>query len=42
MDIVQLAILTAALIVIVAIGVAAAAWMQQRADPALSVRAGLE
>ena len=42
LDISQLAILTAALIVIVAIGVAAAAWMQQRADPALSVRAGLE
>jgi putative ABC transport system permease protein len=41
-DIGQLAVLTAALIVIVAIGVAAAAWMQQRADPALSVRAGFE
>jgi hypothetical protein len=42
MDIVQLAILTGAMIVIVAIGVAVAAWMQQRTDPALSVRAGLE
>jgi putative ABC transport system permease protein len=42
MDIGQLAVLTGALIVIVGIGVAAAAWMQQRADPALAVRAGLE
>jgi hypothetical protein len=41
-DIGQLAVLTGALIVIVAIGVALAAWVQRRADPAAAVREGLE
>ena len=42
MDVGQLVVLTGALMVIVGVGVAAAAWMQQRADPALSVRGGIE
>jgi putative ABC transport system permease protein len=41
-DIGQLVVLTGALMVIVGVGIAAAAWMQQRADPVLSVRAGIE
>ena len=41
-DIGQLAILTGALVVIVAIGVALAAWVQRRTDPAAAVREGLE
>lgn len=41
-DIGQLAILTGVLVVIVAIGVALAAWVQRRTDPAAAVREGLE
>ena len=41
-DIGQLAVLTGALVVIVAIGVALAAWVQRRTDPAAAVREGLE
>lgn len=41
-DVTQLALLTAALVVIVVIGVALAAWAQRRADPARAVREGLE
>jgi putative ABC transport system permease protein len=41
-DIGQLAVLTGGLVVIVAIGVALAAWVQRRTDPAAAVREGLE
>ncbi len=41
-DLEQLAVLTAVLLAIVAIGVALAAWMQRRADPARAIREGLE
>jgi putative ABC transport system permease protein len=41
-DIGQLAVLTGALVVIVAVGVALAAWVQRRTDPAAAVREGLE
>ena len=41
-DIGQLAILTGALVVIVGIGVALAAWVQRRTEPATAVREGLE
>jgi putative ABC transport system permease protein len=42
LDLGQLAALTAALLLIVAIGVAMAAWAQRRADPAQAVRTGIE
>jgi putative ABC transport system permease protein len=38
----QLVVLTGALLVIVAIGVALAAWAQRRADPASAIRSGIE
>jgi HAMP domain-containing protein len=41
-DIGQLAVLAGALVVIVAVGVALAAWVQRRTDPAAAVREGLE
>src|SRR3990170_701690 len=41
-DVTQLAALTAALIVIVLIGMGLAAWAQRRPDPALAVRSGYE
>ncbi len=41
-DVGQLMVLTAALLVIVALGVTLAAWVQRRADPARAVREGLD
>jgi len=38
----RLALLTAVLLVIVAVGVGLAAWAQRRADPARAIRSGLE